>query len=289
MHPETLPGKNQTLINQTQAMPSLILAGVKQLAAGELHVRRYFPAFNLMIVTAGTFQLFEDGHAYTLQRGQWFIQTPDKLHYGLPPQPEEAAFIFIHFMPHGTWELRPDLIGGMELENSGSGMYLPQFCLQIPMNGICTPAIMEQAQDLVAQGTFHSFMHSQARFTQLLQRMMEASTHSEHRPVAIHLVVTYMRQHFLNRDFSLQRVAQHFGYTRQHLTRLLKMHYGQTFSDFIQALRVDYAKRELAIGHTPLSQIAETLGYNDSAAFSHMFKRMTGESPSAYCRRMHRV
>lgn len=49
-------------------------------------------------------------------------------------------------------------------------------------------------------------------------------------------------------------------------------------------LKVDYAKRQLAIGYISITELAYELGYNDVSAFSHMFIEKTGQRPSEYAK-----
>src|SRR5262249_46943407 len=70
-------------------------------------------------------------------------------------------------------------------------------------------------------------------------------------------------------------VAQRLGMNQRTLARRLASE-GLTFVDVVDSLRFDLAKRYL---HEPDMQIAEVawlLGYRESSAFNHAFKRWTG-------------
>jgi len=52
-----------------------------------------------------------------------------------------------------------------------------------------------------------------------------------------------------------------------------------SFSEVLENLRRDLARRHLEDGELPISQIAWLLGYKEVGAFSHAFRRWTGKAP----------
>ena len=99
-------------------------------------------------------------------------------------------------------------------------------------------------------------------------------------------IAAYMYLHFLDRNFNLDLLCSKFGFTRQYVTKLLKKKTGKSFLEYIRYLKIDYAKKQLSAGNVQITALAEKLGYSDTAAFSHMFKKELGESPNSYCKRV---
>jgi AraC-like DNA-binding protein len=75
-------------------------------------------------------------------------------------------------------------------------------------------------------------------------------------------------------------VARKLGVSPRTFARRLSSE-GLTFSGLLESLRADLAKRYLAEESLPISQLAWLLGYREVGAFSHAFKRWTGNSPRA--------
>jgi AraC-like DNA-binding protein len=73
-------------------------------------------------------------------------------------------------------------------------------------------------------------------------------------------------------------IAQRLGVSQRTLARRLTAE-EVSFSDVLEILRSDLAKRYLADPKLATSQIAWLLGYRDVGAFSHAFKRWTGKTP----------
>lgn len=68
------------------------------------------------------------------------------------------------------------------------------------------------------------------------------------------------------------------------LKRRFKAATGRTLIDHVQALRIEEAKRLLETGEMPVERIAFEVGYEQTAFFRRLFKRLTGLTPGQYRR-----
>jgi len=75
-------------------------------------------------------------------------------------------------------------------------------------------------------------------------------------------------------------IARTLGVSQRTLARRLAAE-GATFSDVLEGLRGDLARRYLADDGLAVSQVAWLLGYQEISAFTHAFKRWTGMTPRA--------
>ena len=57
---------------------------------------------------------------------------------------------------------------------------------------------------------------------------------------------------------------------------------GQTFVEYLTAVRIEAAKQLLTCGNSRMSDIAFDVGYQDSHYFSYLFKKNEGMTPSEY-------
>ncbi len=76
----------------------------------------------------------------------------------------------------------------------------------------------------------------------------------------------------------VDEIARRLGVSPRSLARRLATE-ELTFSDVLEGLRSDLAKRYLAEENLSISQIAWLLGYQEVSAFTHAFKRWTGTTP----------
>jgi AraC-like DNA-binding protein len=78
-------------------------------------------------------------------------------------------------------------------------------------------------------------------------------------------------------------IAAEFGMSERTFARRLAEE-GLTFSQLLDRLRLELARRYLVSEELSISKVAWLLGYKEVGAFSHAFRRWTGKSPSEVAR-----
>jgi AraC-like DNA-binding protein len=81
-----------------------------------------------------------------------------------------------------------------------------------------------------------------------------------------------------------EELARRLGTSQRTFARRLADE-GYSFSEVLEQLRFDLAKRHLADRDLSISEIAWLLGYREASAFTHAFKRWTGKTPQQTRRR----
>ena len=93
-------------------------------------------------------------------------------------------------------------------------------------------------------------------------------------------ILNYIAQNFATA--TLSDTAAHFGYTPEHLHRIIKKQTGNGFSVFQLSARMSKAVYLLSETSIPIHRIACMLGLSGSEYFCRLFKKYTGFSPRAY-------
>ncbi|MBW8899241.1 MAG: helix-turn-helix transcriptional regulator, partial [Massilia sp.] len=75
--------------------------------------------------------------------------------------------------------------------------------------------------------------------------------------------------------------ARQAGASERTLARLFERELGMSFGQWRQQVRLAHAAPLIARG-MPLARVAEELGYASQSAFSQMFRKTFGCSPSAF-------
>lgn len=86
----------------------------------------------------------------------------------------------------------------------------------------------------------------------------------------------------LQRNFTLNELADEIYTNPSHLSRQFKKETNETITDFINRKRISEAKRILLSSDRQITDIANMLGYNDINYFTKVFKKFTGTTPSAF-------
>jgi transcriptional regulator GlxA family with amidase domain len=89
----------------------------------------------------------------------------------------------------------------------------------------------------------------------------------------------------LAQPYSLTAIAATASTTPRTLLRRFKAEQGQTPLSFLQAARIDLAKRLLEATSLSIDQIAERVGYRDVSAFRALFQDLCAMPPGAYRKR----
>ncbi|MFD2115745.1 AraC family transcriptional regulator [Paenibacillus yanchengensis] len=81
---------------------------------------------------------------------------------------------------------------------------------------------------------------------------------------------------------TVQEIAEHFGYTRSHLSVKFKQISGYSMKHHIDQLRIQHIKQLLRYTEFSISTIAIQLGFADLFSFSRFFKKHTQLSPREF-------
>ena len=93
----------------------------------------------------------------------------------------------------------------------------------------------------------------------------------------------YLEAHVTER-FSLQEMAGALFVNGSYLLRTFKSHTGSTLLAYHNAVRCEKAKVLLLDPAKSISQAGEEVGFVSSSHFSHIFKKVTGLTPTEYRR-----
>ncbi len=99
----------------------------------------------------------------------------------------------------------------------------------------------------------------------------------------VRMALSYLNEHY-DKDIRMEEIAQKVGISAAYLQRLFKEQTGMTLVDKMNELRIEKAKLLLETSRLPITDIAVSVGYNNRQHFTHTFRKLTGCSPSVYCK-----
>ena len=94
--------------------------------------------------------------------------------------------------------------------------------------------------------------------------------------------VDFINEHYMDEEISLNKVAHVANVSANHFSALFSQNMGQTFIEYLTALRMSRAKELLRCTSKRSSEIAGEVGYKDAHYFSYLFKKTQGMTPSEY-------
>lgn len=89
-------------------------------------------------------------------------------------------------------------------------------------------------------------------------------------------------QYNYSHSIDISTIAANIGISRSHLYRVFIKHLGLSPNDYLTQYRINMACSLLRNSKLTISNIANSVGYDDPLYFSRVFKKVKGVSPSIY-------
>ena len=83
-------------------------------------------------------------------------------------------------------------------------------------------------------------------------------------------------------DITLDHLAELSGVGREYFCTIFRRRTGMRPFEYIATVRIREAKKLLAYSELPVSEIGRRVGYADKSYFGHVFKRLSGMSPTSF-------
>ncbi|GGY77869.1 hypothetical protein GCM10011613_23070 [Cellvibrio zantedeschiae] len=90
---------------------------------------------------------------------------------------------------------------------------------------------------------------------------------------------------YLESQLNLERFSEQIGLRARDVSTIINAHYGSNFFEFVNAYRIEEAKRLLVADESKEDTILDIIyksGFNSQSAFHRFFKRIVGMTPSQY-------
>lgn len=233
----------------------------------------FHPHYVLGLVERGTRQLTCKGREYSLGPGQLFLLNPGDSHACIQCGEEPLDYRSVTLPIEAMQALAADLTGAKAL---------PVF-----------PApVVEDPEAALQLRLLHGLLfQDSSRFAReealllLMAGLLER--HSPLPPPAepecrqeVALACAYMEAHFPER-ISLEQLCRRVGLSKSTLLRAFTQARGLTPYRYLEAVRVNVAKRLLEQGLPPLEAAMRT-GFSDQSHFTNYFTSFIGVSPGTY-------
>ena len=99
--------------------------------------------------------------------------------------------------------------------------------------------------------------------------------------MTVEQIKLYISENF-EKDITLQDIAENVYLSTAYISRLFKQYAGETVSDYIIKVRMDYAIILLKQKNLKIYEVCNRVGYKSKKYFNITFKKYTGKTPSEY-------
>ncbi len=121
-------------------------------------------------------------------------------------------------------------------------------------------------------------------FYRIISEIVRESEEEERTPVyeRIKPALTRIYEGYGDPELSVGSLAAYIGVSDTYFRRAFEATLGKRPREFINELRISYAKEYLESGFYNIEKVSEMCGFRDTKYFSTVFKKYTGMSPSQY-------
>lgn len=129
-------------------------------------------------------------------------------------------------------------------------------------------------------------VESQAIIHVLISRFLAGAiskiSHADKRLIR---VLDYIDEH-IHEPISIEQLADLTFLSKDHLIRLFKKHMNDTPVKYINRKKIEKAQLMMLLDDSSIQEMSFTLGFENISYFNRLFKKMTGETPTSYKRRL---
>lgn len=98
--------------------------------------------------------------------------------------------------------------------------------------------------------------------------------------------ILYYINHNYRENLKLETIALLFGYNSSYLGKIFTREVGETFNSYLDRIRIERSQELLRDRTLKVYEIAEKVGYKNVDYFHKKFKKLVGESPAEYRKKL---
>lgn len=257
--------------------------------------------FELVYLISGRGTHWIGTNSYPIQAGDVYVISPNEPHAYAPLNGEEVRIVNLLFLP-GI--LDDSLFSGVAPGGLAQLLYIEplfreeaRFRHRLKLQGTLAYRVeamlheMEQEQRACAPGYAIVMKNIFCTLLVLLSRAYEQQLTREgvvpeftRRHAVVEAVMRYIEAHYTE-PVSLSDIARYTAMSPSRLAHLFKAHTRRSILAYLHEYRIERVCAELLQSNTPVSELAQNLGYGDLRFFYRMFRRYTGSNPTEYRQR----
>lgn len=227
------------------------------------HPERTETTYEIIYVTQGAVHLEEKGEAFTLQKGDLKILSPEISHCGTQISEPPTSFYWMHF--HLSGDVDAVLPETRIFRDVTSGLF---------------PEILHLENLAGKSSAEPALLH--------LLTLLRHTTATDSKNRLANRVHEWVRVH-ASADLTAQKTASHFGYHPEYISKLMKNSFGVPLKSVINNFIILRANHMLDDSFYSVKEIAAILCFKDANAFSHFYKYHTGTTPMKYRNRNFKI
>lgn len=112
------------------------------------------------------------------------------------------------------------------------------------------------------------------------EKSVETPTFTQKEDVQRFALLQFIQANY--ESVNLDDIAEHFHYTREYTSKLIKTTTGHTFTKILQQVRIERSQILLQDTNMTVADISSQIGYETTEHFIRTFKKLIGQTPTEY-------
>lgn len=283
--------KRESIISTETGMQLISLFDSYHAKAKRSYSPHHHTSFEIALFKKGSGIYYCNGKQLEFREGDMFIFSTNEEHFILSID-EDMLVMNLHFEPQYIFS---------PLQNEQDLSFLkiffdrsPSFCNRLPRDNPATPLLIDCFYDIEKELTDKNDNYKLMIKIKLLSMLVTmtrelgyVNTESQKNLTQIKCideisrVIDYINKHFSSK-LNLNELSGIVNMSPNYLCMMFKQINGLTIWEYILIRRIEGAKKLLRDNTFTILEIQLMCGFQTSANFNKMFKRMVGASPSAY-------
>lgn len=241
------------------------------------HSNLYLYDFELIVVTEGILYLDSNDNRYEVKSNEYVLLYPptDRIGY----KESTYSFYWLHFSCDNYKIVKSYFDSTPSASNT----------LLIPISGTLKNmdkiiVLMKQLQDFdkCHKDVFLNSYMTTTILCELNNQLSKEEVDSSYTNSQIYNDILDYITWNIEKNIKVCDIAFHFGYNEKYLSSIFKKIKGIPLKQFIIQEKIELAKFKLCDTNDTISDISNSLGFNDSHHFMKSFKKNTGFTPTEY-------
>jgi YesN/AraC family two-component response regulator len=223
----------------------------------------------IIYCTEGTFEAIIDSEKYVINEGEMSIAFPNQSHYYLHDKEKQLSVYLLIFKIQTLSEIEETLKNG------------------IPDSSKLTVSDRKYVESILSEMYKHkktddySLLKQSGLLKLLSAYIVENSVLIDHKkadPIIIENIVNFCNNNFTS-DIHLSDLAKNLHVNKYYISHIFSDKLKISFTEYINSLRIDAAKKLLQNSDKTVNEIAYSVGYNTVRNFNRIFFKFTGKTP----------
>ncbi len=238
------------------------------------NINRQFDCYVISYIKKGSCKLIVDNNVFMVSAGDIIVIPPNVYHSHIKDTPDETTFIWFHF--NYKYCSFIDVLSFFDIP----------FCSHINDNGVLEKVLEEYMALQSGTTSIVKQIFKEAKSLELIGHLLSFivlnGNSGINKQYGVFLDIFMILSNDLQKDISLDSLAEQFNMHPTYLTNRFKHMYGITPIKLRNEVKMKEAKKLLQFSSMNIGEIGMALGFTESGDFSRFFKAREGISPIEY-------